>query len=133
VISPVVIVPRPRPRELVLDLWFMIIAVAFFCGATPPSSIETQIPHAWRWAWYLLLFIGGAATLYSHTRQRWDDRLIWERHGCVATAAGSLIFAVCAWGFAGSSATFAAGLMTAWTLASIWRIIQIHKDLYPRP
>ncbi len=127
-----VVVPRPRPREIVLDVFFVVIAVAFFAGLTPPISVESQIPEGWRWAWYLLLFIGGGATLLSHLRRRWDDRLVWERHGCVASAAGCLTFAICAWGYTGWSATFAAGLMTAWAGAQVWRIVQIHRELYPR-
>jgi len=127
-----VIISRPRPREIVLDAWFVIIAIAFIAGFTPPSSVETQIPEWWRWAWYLLLLLGGGATLASHLRKNWNDRLVWERHGAVASAAGCGIFAACAWGYAGSSATFAAGLMTAWALAHMWRIIQIHRELYPR-
>lgn len=131
VIAPVKVVPRPRPREIVLDAFFVAIAIAFILGLTPPSSVEAQVPVAWRWIWYLLLLIGGGATLLSHTRRRWDDRLVWERHGSIATAAGCTIFAICAWSYAGWSATFAAGLMTAWAAAQVWRIIQIHRELYP--
>lgn len=129
---PVVVVARPRPREVLLDSFFLIAAIGFFLGVAPPTSIETQVPEPWQWVWYLLLFVGGGLILTSHFRRRWVDRLLTERHGCWASAAGALIFAVAAFAYTGMSAFFAAGFMISWTCAQLWRIAQIHKELSGR-
>lgn len=125
----VVVTGRGRPHEAFMLAASTLLGAALLAGATPPASVEQQLPGWIRWTWYLLLLISGSVGLAGLAWREPYVALVLERAAMVGQAAAPALYALALVGFGRWAALASGVLLAAWSAASAWRLVQVVREI----
>jgi hypothetical protein len=114
---------------------FWMLTAAVFAGTSAllteaaPATLESLIPQWTVYIWSGLLIIGGALGLPAGF---WKDRLtglLLERIALAALAAACFVYAIVLVAVAGKPGTVSAAFQMTVSIAAIWRIVHVNREL----
>lgn len=122
-----VVTGRHRPHQILLLLVSLLLGVAYTVGAPPPASVTALLPGWAVHVWAAGMGASGALGL-AGIAVRWSRALQVEQAAMLIGAA-SLIWYTAAVVPLGWRSLLAVAISVAWTVANVWRAIQIRRDL----
>lgn len=114
---------------------FWMLTAAVFAGTSAllteaaPATLESLIPQWTVYVWSFLLITGGALGLPAGF---WKDRLtglLLERIALASLAAACFVYAIVLLAVAGGPGTTAAVFQMTVSIAAIWRIVHVNREL----
>lgn len=125
-----VLVPRQAPHKLLLLLVSTILGLFYIFGSPAPATVAATQPvwvvHLWA-VGLLLSGVAGFAGCFWLTDLRRALRL--EASGMYLGASTMVLYAVSLFAYSGWRALGSGLTFALWSVANLWRLWQINRDL----